>query len=100
MTDISYSSPKTIDEAVGAMVAAKGAGRILAGGTDLLVQMRAGVREARQLIVDVKKIPEMIEHRGEGRRLHASAPPSPARSDRRASDARARPGPAWSRPST
>ena len=42
MNDISYSSPKTLDEAVSAMVAAKGAARILAGGTDLLVQLRAG----------------------------------------------------------
>jgi carbon-monoxide dehydrogenase medium subunit len=68
MTDISYSSPKTIDEAVGAMVAAKGAGRILAGGTDLLVQLRAGFVKPGSIIVDIKKIPEMttIEDKGGG----------------------------------
>jgi carbon-monoxide dehydrogenase medium subunit len=58
MNDIAYSAPRTIDEAVAAMVAAKGAGRILAGGTDLLVQMRAGLVKPGA-IVDVKKIAEM-----------------------------------------
>ena len=42
MTDIQYVAPRTLDEAVKAFAAAKGAGRILAGGTDLLVQMRNG----------------------------------------------------------
>ena len=66
MIDIKYSSPATIDEAVAAMVAAKGAGRILAGGTDLLVQMRAGFVKPGSSIVDIKKISEMmsIEEKG------------------------------------
>ena len=37
MNDIKYISPKTLDEAVSAMASANGTGRILAGGTDLLV---------------------------------------------------------------
>ena len=41
------------------MAAAKGKGYILAGGTDLLVQMKSGMREPGT-IVDVKKIPEMM----------------------------------------
>jgi carbon-monoxide dehydrogenase medium subunit len=57
MTDIQYVAPRTLDEAVGAFAAAQGA-RILAGGTDLLVQMRAGVVKPA-LIVDIKKIAEM-----------------------------------------
>jgi carbon-monoxide dehydrogenase medium subunit len=59
--------PRTLDEAVGAFAAANGAARILAGGTDLLVQMRAGtVRPG--LIVDIKKIAEMtsIEETADG----------------------------------
>jgi carbon-monoxide dehydrogenase medium subunit len=40
------------------MLAAKGKGRVLAGGTDLLVQMKSGM-VAPGVIVDVKKIPEM-----------------------------------------
>src|SRR6201989_3092733 len=60
MTDIRYVAPQTLDEAIGAFAAAGSAARILAGGTDLLVQMRSGaVRPG--LIVDIKKIAEMNE---------------------------------------
>ena len=67
MTDVQYVAPKTLDEAVRAFAAAAGAGRILAGGTDLLVQMRNGV-VAPGTIVDIKKIGEMtaIEETREG----------------------------------
>jgi carbon-monoxide dehydrogenase medium subunit len=59
MTELRYLAPSTLDEAIGAYAAAGSAARILAGGTDLLVQMRAGsVRPG--LIVDVKKIAEMM----------------------------------------
>src|ERR1700760_3945552 len=58
MTEIRYVAPQTLDEAIGAFAAAGSAGRILAGGTDLLVQMRAGVVRPG-LIVDIKKISEM-----------------------------------------
>ncbi len=56
--DIRYLAPRTLDEAVGAYAAAAGAGRILAGGTDLLIQMRAG-SISPGTIVDIKKIAEM-----------------------------------------
>jgi carbon-monoxide dehydrogenase medium subunit len=67
MTDIRYLSPGTLDEAISAFSAAGSAARILAGGTDLLVQMRSGaVRPG--LIVDIKKIAEMtaIEQTADG----------------------------------
>jgi aerobic carbon-monoxide dehydrogenase medium subunit len=67
MTDIRYLSPRTLDEAISAFAAAGSAARILAGGTDLLVQMRSGaVRPG--LIVDIKKIAEMttIEETADG----------------------------------
>jgi carbon-monoxide dehydrogenase medium subunit len=67
MTDIQYLAPRTLDEAIGAFAAAGSAARVLAGGTDLLVQMRSGaVRPG--LIVDIKKIAEMtaIEETAEG----------------------------------
>lgn len=58
MSDIRYLAPTSTDEAVKAMLAAGGKGFVLAGGTDLLVQMRSGAREPGT-IVDVKKIAEM-----------------------------------------
>jgi carbon-monoxide dehydrogenase medium subunit len=58
MTDIRYLAPATLEEAVGAFAAAGSAARILAGGTDLLVQMRTDLVRPG-LIVDIKKIPEV-----------------------------------------
>jgi len=59
MTEIQYKVAKTVKEAAKFMAAAKGKGYVLAGGTDLLVQMKSGLREPGT-IVDVKKIPEMV----------------------------------------
>jgi carbon-monoxide dehydrogenase medium subunit len=58
MTDIRYLAPQSLDEAVGAYAAAAGAARILAGGTDLLVQMRNGIAKPGT-IIDIKKIAEL-----------------------------------------
>lgn len=58
MSEIQYQAAKTVKEACKFMLAAKGKGYILAGGTDLLVQMKSGLRSPG-MIVDVKKIPEM-----------------------------------------
>jgi carbon-monoxide dehydrogenase medium subunit len=66
MSEIQYQTAKTVKEAVKFMLAAKGKGYILAGGTDLLVQMKSGLRTPG-VIVDVKKIPEMtsiVEKKG------------------------------------
>ena len=52
MTDIRYLAPRTLDEAISAFAAAGSAARILAGGTDLLVQMRSGA-VMPGLIVDI-----------------------------------------------
>src|ERR1700740_2187385 len=67
MVDIQYMAPQTLDEAIGAFAAAGSAARILAGGTDLLVQMRAGGVRAG-LVVYIKKIAEMprIEETADG----------------------------------
>jgi len=62
MTDIQYLAPTSLEDAIGAYAAADGAARILAGGTDLLVQMRAGMI-APGLIVDIKNIAEAMEIR-------------------------------------
>ena len=67
MTEIRYVAPRTLDEAIGAFAAAGQAARIMAGGTDLLVQMRSGLVRPG-LIVDIKKIDEMnrIEETADG----------------------------------
>lgn len=57
MSSLQYSAPTTIAEAVN-LLAADNEARPLAGGTDLLVQMRGG-RVAPRAIVDIKRIPGM-----------------------------------------
>ena len=51
-----YESPDTL-EAAAKMLASANDARILAGGTDLLVQMRAEVLSP-SLVIDIKKVAE------------------------------------------
>src|ERR1700739_2259735 len=60
MTDIRYVAPRTLDEAIGAFAAAGSTARIMAGGTDLFVQMRSRLVRPG-FIVDIKDIDEMTE---------------------------------------
>ena len=52
-----YEAPDTIEGATALLAGSSGEARVLAGGTDLLVQMRADLVEP-ELIVDIKKIRE------------------------------------------
>src|SRR5947209_3631970 len=52
-----YEAPESVEGAIALLSAATGEARVLAGGTDLLVQMRADVVDP-DLIVDIKKIAE------------------------------------------
>src|SRR5438093_1260390 len=54
---IRYEAPESLEGAVALLAGATGEARVLAGGTDLLVQMRADVVDPA-LIVDIKKIRE------------------------------------------
>jgi len=73
---INYESPKTVDEAVRLLAAHGEQARPLCGGTDLIIQLRAGVRRP-EYVVDVKNIREMrriefsMQH---GLRLGAAVP--------------------------
>ena len=58
MKQIRFAAPTSIDEAVGLLAEANGSARVLAGGTDLLVQLRSGMIRP-ELIVDIKQIPEL-----------------------------------------
>ena len=53
-----YEAPETIEAASALLAGASGDARVLAGGTDLLVQIRSDILEPN-LIVDIKKIGEM-----------------------------------------
>ena len=68
-----YQSPGTVDEAVSLLAGAQGNARVLAGGTDLLVQLRSGFVEP-DLVVDVKRIEELtgITEDGGGFRIGAA----------------------------
>lgn len=71
-----YQAPQSVGEAAALLAQHGDHARILAGGTDLLVQMRAGRRQAG-LIVDVKNIPELTKiscDPGQGLTLGAAAP--------------------------
>lgn len=58
MTTTRYEAPSTIDEAV-RLLSIDAKACLLAGGTDLLVQCRAGVREPSAFI-DLKRIPALV----------------------------------------
>ena len=64
MPSLNYAAPTTVDEAVKLLAGASGLAKVLAGGTDLLVQLRSG-RLKPDLIVDTKKIPGIIGIREE-----------------------------------
>ena len=72
---VDYESPNTVKEAV-SLLAGDRKTKMLAGGTDVLVQLRAGHGDA-DLIVDVKNIPELNEMAldpGQGLNLGAAVP--------------------------
>ncbi len=58
MNEMRFETPKTLEAAVALLTGASGVARVLAGGTDLLIQMRGG-RVEPELVVDIKGIAEM-----------------------------------------
>jgi carbon-monoxide dehydrogenase medium subunit len=72
MPTIRYEAPQSVADAVRLMLADPTAS-VLAGGTDLLIQFRTGVRQP-SAFVDLKHIPELItiSERDDGVRIGAS----------------------------
>lgn len=70
-----YEAPKTTKEAATLMAKAKGRAFVLAGGTDLLVRMKAGMIDP-DLVVDIKHIPatQAIKKSDSGFRIGAGVP--------------------------
>src|SRR5205814_381007 len=76
LKDFDYAAPATLAEATKLLAHANGKAKVLAGGTDIIVQLREGLRDA-DLVVDIKKIPELMElsySSAKGLRLGASVP--------------------------
>ncbi|REK12962.1 MAG: xanthine dehydrogenase family protein subunit M [Planctomycetota bacterium] len=76
MKEFEFQSATTVDEAVSLLAAKGDQARVLTGGTDLIVQLREGLRSA-DLVVDVKKIPELMTMSfspEQGLRLGAAVP--------------------------
>jgi carbon-monoxide dehydrogenase medium subunit len=58
--EIQYAAPQTVPDAVALLSQFGARARVLAGGTDLIVQMREHVREV-DVVVDAKRIPELMQ---------------------------------------
>ena len=58
MKTFDYEAPSTIDQTITLMSKTSGQSLILAGGTDLLVQLRSSNKDV-DLVIDVKGIPEL-----------------------------------------
>lgn len=84
MIDFEYAAPTVLSEAIELLADDTKQSRILAGGTDMIVQLREGHREA-DIVVDVKKIPELMQFGYSpevGLQLGASVPCSRINQDR------------------
>jgi carbon-monoxide dehydrogenase medium subunit len=76
LKDIDYAAPQTVAEAVALFAERGDRARGLAGGTDIIVQVRENRRDV-DLLVDLKQIPELIEltyDPARGLRLGAAVP--------------------------
>jgi CO/xanthine dehydrogenase FAD-binding subunit len=71
MQSVQYAAPTTLAQAAQALQDSSSA-KVLAGGTDLLVQMKLGLREPA-LIVDIKHIPELMAFTVDEHGLHLGA---------------------------
>jgi len=58
--DIQYAAPRSLDDAVAILSEFGNRARILAGGTDLIVQIREHVRDV-DVVVDGKRVSELME---------------------------------------
>ncbi len=58
MSDMRFEAPATVEAAIALLAGAQGITRILAGGTDVMVQLHSDMIEP-ELLVDIKRIPDL-----------------------------------------
>ena len=91
MTSLRYEAPETVEDAVRLLAGADGDAKALAGGTDLLVQLRTDfVRPG--LIVDLKRIPALMDVTANGAGIRVGAAVSGATLGKNAAAKAAWPG--------
>lgn len=75
MSNMRFESPTTAEAAAALLASTQGPAKVLSGGTDILIQMRAGMVKP-ELLVDVKGIDEMTTVKVEngGYRFGAAVP--------------------------
>lgn len=54
-----YHSPKTVEEAAATLAQYAGKARVIAGGTDLLIDLRAEGADPQEALVDITSIPDL-----------------------------------------
>lgn len=76
MQRFEYCAPESVEAAVQVLAKHGAKAKVLAGGTDILVQLREGMRQA-DVVVDVKKIPGLTDYQFDaksGLRIGAACP--------------------------
>jgi carbon-monoxide dehydrogenase medium subunit len=75
MRDFDYARPTTLAEMLGLLARHNGSSRLIAGGTDLIDQIRTG-RHQPDWVIDAKAVPELnvLEASADGLRLGAAVP--------------------------
>ena len=72
MTSLRFEAPETVEDAVRLLADADGEAKALAGGTDLLVQLRTDLVRPG-LIVDLKRIPALMDVTANGDEIRVGA---------------------------
>jgi len=60
LKDFAYHAPQSVSAAAALLAGHSGRAKLLAGGTDIIVQLREGLRDA-DVVIDVKHIPELMQ---------------------------------------
>lgn len=69
----SYVTPRTLDDALAALRRSAGGARVVAGGTDLLLDLQQGRHAPVETLVDITRLPELLEIRLEAQTLFVGA---------------------------